>query len=200
MSSRQPNGSSSQQPRYVDQHLQTGVLILPSVLPPSERYPSGSQVNLMALLDDWLRAADGEVQQLDFLVKFISWIAHSDFLLLQQPEPNVGDQSATYPAAVVEQGIRGRSIYTNLFYHFDMETFTCKFCRHVVEGNLEDAITHQRTHFNHSPYQCLPNHTNWYVFFSFPWVRIKNAIFHSAGNGSQVKRFWGSTSSLMDTK
>ncbi len=130
----------------------------------------------MALLDDWLKATDGKVLQIDFLMKFVSWIARSDFLRLQQPEPNVGEPSSTYPAAVEEEGIRGQSIYTCLFKHLDMETFTCKFCRHVVKGNLEDAITHQRTHFNHYPYQCLPTHTIWYVLFFLSWVRIQNAF------------------------
>ena len=150
----------------------------------------------MDLLDDWLKGTDGEVQQIGFLVEFISWIADSDFLRLQLPEPTiVGDP--TVPAAVEEQGVRGRSIYTSLFQHLDMRTFTCNFCGHVVEENLEDAITHQRTHFGHYPYQCLPNHTTWYVLPSFPWVRIKNAfsiqratVRKSRGSGGAPAHLW----------
>jgi len=49
-------------------------------------------------------------------------------------------------------GIRGQSVYTALFHHLDMETFTCKLCAHK-DGELEDAITHQRVaHFRHYPY------------------------------------------------
>jgi len=118
----------------------------------------GSQVDLKALFDAQLEATGKEVQRIGFLVDFVGWISRSDFLSLQQPEPVVGDSSLIAPAAVEEHGIRGQSVYTCLFHHLCMETFTCKFCSHIEE-NLEDAIIHQRSaHFQHYPYLCSPTH------------------------------------------
>lgn len=169
------NCGSCHQSSCFGQCLQTGAPIPPSVVPLSERYPSGSQVNLKALFDAHLDATKDDVLQIEFLVEFMAWILHEDFRRLHQLEPVVGRPLSTYPAAVEDQGIRGQSVYTCLFNHLDMETFTCKICDHIVKENLEDAITHQRiAHFDHRPYQC-PN-TNWYVPFPFPWVRIKNAF------------------------
>ena len=123
-------------------------------------------VNLLTLFNDWLKSSGKEVLQINFVVDFIHWISVQGFYLLQQPEPVVGGPSLNYPSAVDEQGIKGQSIYTALFDHVDMETFTCKICRHIVDTNLEDAIAHQReNHFYHYPYQCLPNHADWYVLF-----------------------------------
>ena len=114
-----------------------------------------------------LNESEEEIQATDAIVTFISWIAKADFLRLQQPEPTVGHPTADYPTEVDMLGIRGQSVYTALFHHQDMETFTCGICGHVVEFNLEDAIAHQRkAHFNHYPYQCTPNHTLWYVSFA----------------------------------
>ena len=140
------------------------------VTPPHAAFPqlSGSQVDLWAPLEYWLQATPREVSQTDSLRKLVSWTANSDFLRLQQPEPIIGDRLSNAPAAVEEQGIRGQSTYTCLFHHLDMETFTCKLCLHVVQENLEDAITHQRIHFHHYPYQCLPNNTNWYALLFLP--------------------------------
>jgi len=67
----------------------------------------------------------------------------------------VGASAESCPAAVEELGIKGLSVYTTLFHHLDMEMFACKLCSHTVEGNLEDAIAHQRIdHFGHYPYRC----------------------------------------------
>jgi len=109
-----------------------------------------------------LKAAGGEVEMIHSIINFISWIARSDFLRLQQPEPIIGS-SEIYPAAVDILGIKGKSVYTALFYHEDMETFTCRICGHLVMFHLEEAVIHQRDHFTHYPYQCLPTHTQWRV-------------------------------------
>ncbi len=155
---------------------------------------------MQALFEARLKATDEEIKQIDFLVDFIYWISHSNFRRHQQPEPEVGDPSSTVPAAVEGQGIKGQSVYTSLFHHLDMERFTCKLCHHIVEENLEDAITHQRiAHFGHYPYQCLPNHTPWYVPFSLPVGQNQECIFDSAGSGSRVKRVWRRIRTLMDT-
>ena len=128
-----------------------------------------AQVDLLALFYAWLESTGEQVLQMNFIVDFISWISVQNFYLLQQPEPVVGGPSSTYPPAVEEQGIKGQSVYTALFHHLDMQTFTCKICRHEVKTNLEDAIAHQRNdHFYHYPYQCMPNNADWYVPFSFP--------------------------------
>ena len=64
-------------------------------------------------------------------------------------------------------GIKGQSVYTALFHHYDMATFACKLCSHMVEDDLEAAICHQRTeHFSHYPYRCTATHTQWYVSFA----------------------------------
>lgn len=151
---------------------------MPPDVPLPGPYPSGSQVDLLALFNDWLESTGEEVLQMNFIADFIRWISVENFYRLQQPEPVVGGPSSTYPPAVEKQGIKGQSVYTALFHHVDMETFTCKICRHIVETNLEDAIAHQRNnHFYHYPYQCLPNHADWYVLlFFFPWVRIMNTF------------------------
>lgn len=90
---------------------------------------------------------------------------------MQQPEPIVGGPPGNEPMSISEslegQGVRGQSIYTVLFDHVDMGRFTCKICRHIVNDELEDAITHQRVaHFHHYPYRC--SQTQWYVLFFFP--------------------------------
>jgi len=122
----------------------------------------GVQVDLKPLIQARLEATGEEVQRIDFIVALILWILPSKFRHLQQPEPIVGEPSADYPAAVEEHGIKGQSIYTALFDHHDMETFTCKICPHIVQDNLEDAIAHQRSdHFSHYPYRCPAPHAKW---------------------------------------
>jgi len=117
----------------------------------------GSRVDVNALVHNHLEAAGEEIKIIDFILDFVAWISNSDFLRLQLPEPKVGDRS-NYPAAVEDHGIKGQSVYTALFGNLDMHTFTCKICPHVVELELEDAITHQRVHFHHYPYQCPMTH------------------------------------------
>jgi len=120
--------------------------------------PSGTQVDLRAPIQE---ATGEEVQPIGFIKDFSSWISHSEFLRLQQPEPMVGGTSADYPPSVEDHGIKGKSVYTALFDHLDMDTFTCKLCSHIV-NDLEEAITHQRSdHFNHYPYRCPAPHTQW---------------------------------------
>ena len=101
----------------------------------------------------------------DYNIDLILWISRADFLRLQQPEPIIGE-SVNYHAAADMLGIRGQSVYTALFHHEDMETFTCRLCGHVVMESLEDAVTHQRAHFHHHPYQCLGTHAKWYASFA----------------------------------
>jgi len=150
--------------------FQTGTPIPPSAAPTSEGHPSGSD-NLREVfnLDDQLEEIGEAAKQIDFIADFVLWITESDFLRLQELEPIVGGPPPTnYPPAVDALGIRGQSVYTALFHHLDMERFTCKICAQRAEGELEDAITHQRiTHFHHYPYRCLPTLTQWYVSFLF---------------------------------
>ena len=134
---------------------------------PKRQPPDTLGIDLKGLMEMWFNTPEEKLQQTDAIVTFISWIAGADFLRLQQPEPTLGQPTADYPGTVDILGIRGQSVYTALFHHEDMETFTCRICHYVVEFNLEDAITHQRkAHFNHYPYQCTPNHTPWYVSFA----------------------------------
>ena len=115
-------------------------------------------IGLKALLPARFDLSREDDETTEFIVDFISWISKSDFLRLQQPEPTVGDREASYPAAVDTYGIKGQSVYTALFHHLDMETFTCKLCGHTVMDSLEDAIIHQRAvHFAHYP---DPDRTN----------------------------------------
>jgi len=123
-------------------------------------FQTGSQlVNLNALFNAKLDAMGEELERILFILSFVEWVSQSDFLRLQQPEPIVGDpleiNAEPFPELLQDAGIRGQSTYTALFHNFDMQTFTCKICRRVVSGELEDAITHQRAgHFGHYPYRC----------------------------------------------
>jgi len=136
MSSQQPSCSSCRQPSCFGQCLQTGSQL----------------VDLSALFIARLDATGEELERIELIIDFVEWILQSGLLGSQQPEPRIGDPPGNYPRPFPEQleaqGIRGQSIYTVLFQHLDMETFTCKICDHTVMGQLEDAITHQRVaHF-----------------------------------------------------
>lgn len=152
-----PSGHRSRASRQVGQCFQTVHPIPPPVAP----IPSGSQVGDFIHALAWLDAKGEELKGIDFTVDFVAWILRSDFYRLQQPEPMVGHQLANCPQShnVEERGIKGQSVYTALFDNADMETFTCRMCRHKVKYDLELAITHQRVHFHHSPYQCSGTQT-----------------------------------------
>ena len=95
------------------------------------------------------------------LLRIAIWVVGSDFFRIQFLEPIVGDVQMGYPSIVDNYGLKGQSIYTAFFSHFDMEKFVCWECGHTDEGDLEAAIVHQRTiHFRHEPYCChgLDNH------------------------------------------
>jgi len=151
------------------------------------------------LLNTRLEASAEALRQIDLIIDFVEWISKSDFLRLQLREPIIGDTSTDYPPAMEQQGIKGHSIYTALFYHLDMEIFSCKMCDHSVE-DLEDAITHQRVHFHHYPYQCLPHQIQWYVAFLLPCGSVSIIHFDSAGSALQIERGWRNISPLLDTR
>jgi hypothetical protein len=154
-------GRSLARPRCSDGPLLT------AMAPNSQRYPLvPSGVALGALIHARLEVTGQKIAHIDFLVDFIYWISGSDFLRFDLPEPTIGYSSTKYPAAVEVYGIKGQSVYTALFHHLDMETFSCRLCPHKVD-DLEDAITHQRVdHFGHHPYLCVGTHSQWYVCFS----------------------------------
>jgi len=161
---------------------------------PCSKFPLqvGSQVDLKALFN----ARGKTIKQIDLIVDFVEWISKSDFLRLQLPEPVIGDPSINCPSAMEEQGIKGQSVYTALFHHLDMETFSCKLCPHVVKDDLELSILHQRLHFDHYPYQCLTTQTKWYVPFLLSCGSVSSIHSDSAGSALQIKRGWRNTSSL----
>jgi len=141
---------------------------------PHVQYPGSEEaVRLRAFSDPRMEAVAEKREDIIFLADFITWVTQADFLRFQAPEPMVGDTPGNYhyPVAVNTLGISGQSVYTALFHHLDMETFTCRLCAHIVKDELEDAITHQRiAHFRHYPYRCLTTQTQWYVclFFKGP--------------------------------
>jgi len=189
------------QPVHPALYLQTGAPISPSVAPISERYPSGPPVDLNALfLARQLDATEEELREIEFIVDFVKWISASEFLRLQLQEPLVGDPSTNCPPAVERQGIKGHSVYSALFHHLDMETFSCKMCDHSVKDDLEDAIAHQRVHFQHYPYQCLPQQIQWYVPVLLPCGSVLIIHFDSARSALQIKRGWRNISPLLDIR
>ena len=126
--------------------------------------PGGSSSQLKALCYAALNATEEQLKQIDFIMDFIAWIYNSNFLRSQQQELLVGD--ANCPLTVAQGGIRGQSVYTALFDHVDMQIFSCKLCPHIVKDDLEGAITHQRHHFRHRPFQCSGTQARWYVSIS----------------------------------
>lgn len=170
------------------------VLLFPlSVAVISDRCPSGSQsLNINALFNAELAAMGEELERIRTILSFVEWISKSDFLRHQQREPMVGDllEMDSFPKRLEAQGIRGLSTYTALFNHVDMQIFTCKICGHVVSGEPEDAITHQRAvHFGHYPYRC--SQTQWYVSFLLSRAPVSRIHFvDSARCASQTKRQW----------
>jgi hypothetical protein len=119
--------------------------------------------DLEPLYDAWFDKSGEDLKKIEVVVDFVAWISRANFFYSQQLEPTVGDQSSGCPSTVEALGVKGLSVYTALFDNVDMETFTCNSCSHKVDGDLEDAITHQRIHFRHYPYQCLGTQTLWYV-------------------------------------
>jgi hypothetical protein len=172
---RQANCSSCG-PRYIEKSFQSGIPIPPSVASISERHPSDSPVDLLALFHAHLDTTGEKLEEINFIVDFIEWISQSDFLRFQQLEPRVGDPS-NYPVAVKEHGIKGQSVYTALV-HLERKELVCKLCPYNVMDELEDAITHVRVHhFRHYPYHCSPTQTQWYVSFSPSlWVSIQHTF------------------------
>ena len=159
----------------------------------SDRCLSGSQpVDMNALFNDELVAIGEELERIRTISSFVEWVSKSEFLRHQQPEPMVGDllERDSFPKRLEAQGIRGLSTYTALFHHVDMQIFTCKICGHVVSGEPEDAITHQRAaHFGHYPYRC--SQPQWYVSFLLSRALVSRAHFvDSARCASQTKRQW----------
>ena len=170
------------------------VLLFPfSVAVISDCCPSGSQsLDINALFNAELTAMGEELERIRTILSFFEWISQSDFLRHQRREPLVGDplEIDTFPKRLEAQGIRGLSTYTALFHHVDAQIFTCKICGHVVRGELEDAITHQRAaHFGHYPYRC--SQTQWYVSFLLSRAPVSRKYFvDSARCASQTKRQW----------
>jgi len=126
----------------------------------SEHYPSGSQAASCEAIRAYLESTKVDIERIEFIVDFLAWHFPSHFFRFQLLEPIVGDPAADYPEALGKYGLKGLSVYTSLFYHVDMEVFTCILCPHEDRGELEDAITHQRTnHFHHYPYVCSGTQT-----------------------------------------
>jgi len=128
--------------------------------PISEHHPSGSRAVNCEAIRAYLESTELDIERIKFIVDFVAWISRSHFFHSQLPEPIVGDPTANHPEALEIYGVKGRSVYTGLFDHVDMEVFTCILCSHEDKDELEDAITHQRTnHFHHYPYVCSGTQT-----------------------------------------
>ena len=158
---RKQASSSSSKPGYFSQWFQT--------------VPPGASSSLVrALFHAELNATEKELKQIDFTMDFVAWIYNSNFLRSHQQEPLVGD--ANCPLTVEQGGIKGQSVYTGLFDHDDMEIFTCKICPHIVKDDLEAAVTHQRDHFRHCPFQCSGTPQAWYVSFSLLYESVSRTF------------------------
>ena len=151
-------------PSWVGPCFQTLISILPSAAPISERVPSAPPLG--DLMHAVLNPSEEELKRIDSMVKFVAWISKSNFLRSQQPEPIIGYPSHPLDCARTAEawGIKGQSVYTALFDHTDFEIFSCKLCPHRVD-DLDVAITHQRDHFGHCPFQCSGAQVQWCVSF-----------------------------------
>ena len=142
----------------------------------------------------WLNATEEELNRIEFTVDLVAWIFNSNFLRSQQREPLVGD--ATCPLTVEQGGIKGQSVYTALFDNDDRQIYSCKMCSHIVKDDLEGAITHQRDHFRHCPFQCSGTQA-WYVSFSLLYESVsrtfsiqRTALRKPSGPGGTPARHW----------
>ena len=93
---------------------------------------------------------------------------HSDLVILEEAfnksrwhrnhdlEPVVGHYTCHELAE--KYGTRGQSCYTVFVAAKENGTYGCRYerCRGFFTCSLDDAIRHQRYHFDHRPFVCIP--------------------------------------------
>ena len=109
----------------------------------------------------------------------------STWLAANTLEPRIGDFDC--PTLAETLGPPGMPLYIVFVEEKPDHTFGCcrDVCRAFNTASLEHAIRHQRYHFNHSPFFCLPaNGTPWFVSnFTLP------SSFHHPASSRKLIQF-----------